>query len=311
MENKIIGIRKLDSSLKNSVLSLGGFDGIHLGHQALIQRLIESSKQRAGKSCLCLFDPLPFQVLNGEREFKRLFTIPELSAVLEEFDLDFLCVMPFDGHFSKLSSQEFIQSVLLSHFDPLHIVVGYDFSFSYQKEGNFSVLQSYGKELGFSVEKVEPFLHKGQPISSSRIRKHLSLAEMKEVRALLGRPFSIQSRVLKGEGRGRELGYPTANLQPENKDLPPWGVYSGKVQIQKKSYPAIVNIGCRPSFDSSQRLVEVHILSFKRDIYGQILKVELDNFIREERKFSRHLDLKRQIRRDIQLLKSKNYKCRS
>ena len=300
MESKIIDIKKFDSSLKNSVLSLGGFDGIHLGHQVLIKKLIESSKQRQAVSCLCLFDPLPFQVLSGEQEFKRLFTIPELTALLKNFDLDFLCIMPFDRQFSKMSPKEFIQSVLLPHFDPLHVVLGYDFSFSYQKEGNFSVLQSYGKELGFSVEKVEPCLHEGQPISSSRIRKRLSLSDMKEVKILLGRPFFIQSRVLRGDGRGRKLGFPTANLKPANKELPPWGVYSGRARIQKDSYPAIVNIGCRPSFEGSQNLVEVHILSFTRDIYGQMLTVELDNFIRKERKFSNFSDLKKQIRQDIQ-----------
>ena len=300
METRFIDLKKADSSLKRSILSLGGFDGIHLGHQALIQKLIGASKERQAPSCLCLFDPLPFQVLKGEKTFKRLFTIPELESLLADFKLDFLCIMPFSACFSKLSSKEFIQSVLAPQFDPLHIIIGYDFSFSYQKEGNFSILQSYGSQLGFSVEKVDPYLYEGEPVSSSKVRKRLSLADMKGVKTLLGRAFSIQSKVLRGDGRGRKLGFPTANLRPTNKELPPWGVYSGTVQIQKDSYPAIVNIGCRPSFGASYSLVEVHIPSFERDIYGEIVTVELENFIRKEKEFSKVSDLKRQISQDIQ-----------
>ncbi|MCZ0932587.1 MAG: bifunctional riboflavin kinase/FAD synthetase [Oligoflexia bacterium] len=301
METKFIDLRRASSSPKSLVLSLGGFDGIHLGHQVLIKKLVEISKKKQASSCLCLFDPLPFQVLQGEKAFKRLFTIQELGKLLKSFNLDFLCILPFDSHFAKLSAKEFIQSVLVPHFDPLHIIVGYDFSFSYQKEGNFSVLQSYGKELGFSVEQLKPCLYQGKPISSSRIRKHLSLADMKEVKALLGRAFSIQSQVLRGDGRGRKLGFPTANLKPEKKELPPLGVYSGRAQIQKDGYPAIVNIGCRPSFNGSQTFVEVHIPSFNRNLYDQILTVELGDFIRKERAFSKLSDLKEQIRQDIQV----------
>lgn len=300
MEIKFINPKKSSFKLKNSVLSLGGFDGIHLGHQALIKKLILASKEKQAPSCLCLFDPLPFQVLKKESSFKRLFTIPELESFLKDFDLDFLCIIPFDIQFSKLGSKEFIQSVLMPYFNPLHIVVGYDFSFSYQKEGNFSILQSSGKEFGFSVEQVKPLLFKGQPISSSRIRHNLSLGNIKEVKALLGRAYSIQSQVLRGDGRGRNLGFPTANLKPKNKELPGFGVYSGRTQIQKDFYPSVINIGCRPSFNDSQCLVEAHILSFNENIYGQNLRVELEAFIRKEQAFSKLSDLKEQIQKDIQ-----------
>ena len=288
--------------LKKPVLSLGGFDGIHLGHQALIKRLIKAAKKRQAPSCLVLFDPLPFQVLKGKKSFKRLFTLSELEVLLKEFDLDFLCVIDFDSLFAKLSPKEFIQSVLLPQLDPLHIVAGYDFSFSYQKAGNFSVLQSYGKELGFSVEKAEPYLYKGEPVSSSQIRKYLSEGNIQQVKNRLGRSFFIQSQVLKGEGRGRKLGFPTVNLKPVNKELPLRGVYSARLNIQKEIRPAIVNIGCRPSFDGEQNLVEVHIPDFNRDIYGETLKVELERFIRKERKFLKVSALKAQIKKDIQSL---------
>ena len=300
MEVRFIDLNQPDLSPKRSVLSLGGFDGIHLGHQALIRKLIEVSKDRQAPSCLCLFDPLPFQVLEKKSEFKRLFAISELGDLLKGFGLDFLCIIPFDGSFSRLSSKDFIQSVLIHHFDPLHVIVGYDFSFSYQKSGNFSILKSYGQKFGFSVEKVKPCLYKGGPISSSRIRTCLSLSDMEGVRALLGRSFSIQSQVVRGDGRGRQLGFPTANLKPEQKELPPFGVYAGRARIQENWLPAVVNIGCRPSFNGSQFFVEIHIPSFSRDIYNQILKVELDYFIRKEKAFSKLSDLKKQMRRDVQ-----------
>ena len=299
MKLQFIDLNQTDLSPKGSVLSLGGFDGVHLGHQLLIRKLIESSKKKRTPSCLCLFNPLPFQVLKGE-SFKRLFTIQELKEFLKRYDLDFLCIIPFDNNFSRLSSTEFIQTVLIPHFNPQHVIVGYDFSFSYQKEGNFSVLSSYGKKLGFSVEQTEPVLYKKKPISSTRIRKHLSLAEMAEVKALLGRPFSIQSQVLKGDGRGKKLGFPTANLKPNQKALPPLGVYSGRAYIQNRWQSAVINIGCRPSFDGSQIFVEAHIPSINRDLYNQTLKLELGQFIRKERFFSNSSDLKTQIRQDIQ-----------
>ena len=299
MKFQFIDLNRADLSPKGSVLSLGGFDGIHLGHQLLIKQLVEASKKKQAPSCLCLFDPLPFQFLKGEA-FKRLFTIQELKEFLKKFNLDFLCIIPFDNNFSRLSSTEFIQSILIPHFNPQHIVIGYDFSFSYQKQGNFSILNSYGKKLGFSVEQVEPFLYKGKPISSTRIRKHLSLADMKEVKSLLGRSFSIQSQVVRGDGRGKKLGFPTANLKPNQKELPPLGVYSGRAQIQNRWQKAVINIGCRPSFDGSQIFVEAHIPSIDWDIYNQTLKLELGQFIRKERIFSNSSDLKAQIKQDIQ-----------
>ena len=135
MEIQFIDPKKQNFKLKKAVVSLGGFDGIHLGHQALIKKLISAGKEKGAPSCLCLFDPLPFQVLTGKSHFKRLFTIPELESFLKNFDFDFLFIIPFDISFSKLSPKEFIYSVLMSYFNPLHIIVGYDFSFSHQNAG--------------------------------------------------------------------------------------------------------------------------------------------------------------------------------
>ena len=281
---------------------MGGFDGIHLGHQALIRRLLLSAKEKKAPSCLCVFDPLPFQFFNKKPPFKRLFNLEETQDILEPFGLDFLCVIPFNDKLSKLNPQDFIRSFIIKRFRPLHIVVGYDFTFAHQRAGDFSTLKNLAQKLGFSVERVEAFLHKKKPVSSSRIRKSLALSHLEELKKLLGRPFSIQSQVLKGEGRGKKLGFPTANLQAQNKELAPLGVYGGKAQVESQWHPAVINIGQRPTFASKKPslLTEAHILFANLDLYGQTLKLELDFFIREEKAFSGVSALKKAIKQDIE-----------
>lgn len=306
MKTQIVDINQAHLSPKKLVLSLGGFDGVHLGHQALINRLISTAKEKKSSSCLCIFDPLPFQVLKGQSSFKRLFTIEETQEILYSFGLDFLCVIPFDHQFSRLEPEEFIQSFIVRHFDPVHIIVGYDFAFAYQKKGDFSILKKIAEPLAFSVESFPAHLYDGGPVSSSRIRNHLSLAQMDKVKDLLGRPFSIQSSVIQGEARGRKLGFRTANLKVQKKELPPFGVYGGRAKIADSWYKAVINIGQRPTFFSNDYkskppvLVEVHIISSKFDLYNEDLKIELDFFIREEKAFSNVLDLQTAIQEDIQ-----------
>ena len=300
MKTRIINYHQDKLSPKKVVLSLGCFDGIHLGHQSLIQYLILSAKKKEAPSCLCLFDPLPFQFLKKQRAFKRLFTIKETKALLKIFDLDFFCIIPFDYEFSKLKPEEFIRSFIIKHFDPVEMIVGYDFSFAHQRVGNFSTLKNLAKKFHFDVKQVKAYLYKGEPVSSSRIRKSLSLAKMKEVKALLGRPFSIQSKVIKGEARGRQLGFPTANFQLKQKELPPFGVYGGRVKVADSWHKSVINIGTRPTFSSNTSVfVEVHIIEASFDLYDQELDLELDFFVRKEKAFSSSLELKNQIKQDI------------
>ena len=302
LKTQTIDFNQAHLAPKKSVLSLGGFDGIHLGHQALIQQLSLEAKKKKAPSCLCVFDPLPFQFLKGQSPFKRLFTIEETKELLQPFHLDFFCIIPFDLQFSKLSPEEFVRSFIIQQFDPVQIIAGYDFSFAYKREGDFSVLKSLADQFGFSVKQVEAYLYKTEPVSSSRIRKCLALAQMEELKALLGRPFSIQAPVIRGEGRGKKLGFPTANLQLKYKELPPFGVYGGRAKVFGTWHKAVVNIGQRPTFASSdpQVLVEIHVISADLDLYDQKLKLELDFFIREEQAFSNISELRQAIHRDIE-----------
>ena len=189
------------------------------------------------------------------------------------------------------------------------MIVGYDFSFAHQREGNFSVLKKLADKAGFSVEQIDVCLYKKEPVSSSRIRKCLALAQMEELKALLGRPFFIKSKVIKGDARGRKLGFPTANLQVKQKELPPVGVYGGRAKVADLWHKAVINIGRRPTFVTIEDsvLIEVHIISACFDLYAQDLEVELDFFIREEKAFSKVSDLKTAIKQDIQKALSFNY----
>ena len=336
---------------QKSVLSLGGFDGIHLGHQKLIQCIREFALRENAPSGLCLLEPLPFQVLrrkSGET-FRRLFTVEETVEILRPLGLDFLCILPFDIQFSRLSPKEFVYSFLLKTFNPLRFVAGYDFSFAHKKRGNFSLLRRLALKGGFSVQQVSAlkFASDG-PVSSSQIRKHLLEAEIKQVGSLLGRDFSIRGKVKKGRAVGRKLGFPTANLHIKGKLLPPPGVYSGKVHLGKAQYKAAINIGKRPTFfnpptaasfsalkkpkkqastdcasytgfspmkqkaenstspvlnSNSFLSIEAHILEadpMDLNLYGKVLQLNLDGFIRKERAFSSLVELKSAIERDIQ-----------
>lgn len=302
MKTQSIDFNKADLSPKGSVLSLGGFDGIHPGHQTLIQELVREAGRRKASSCLCVFDPLPFQFLRDLRPFKRLFTIEETEELLRPFGLDFFCIIPFNQSFSRLCPEDFVSSFIVPHFAPVQIIAGYDFSFGHKREGGFFLLKKLAGGHGFSARQISARRRGDQPISSSRIRKCLLSAHIEELKSLLGRSFSVQGRVLSGDGRGRKLGFPTANLQPEQKELPPFGVYGGRAKTEDLWHKAVINIGCRPTFalKGGPCLVEVHILSGELDLYGENLTVELDFFIRKEKAFSTDIELKTAIERDIE-----------
>ena len=299
MKIQVVDFNQAELAPKKVVLSLGCFDGIHLGHQKLIQTLLLEAKRYQAPACLCVFDPPPIQLLR-KKAFKRLFTIAETTEFLESSGLDFFCIIPFSKSFSKLKAKEFIEFFLIRQFAPLKLIVGYDFSFAHQRQGNFAVLKKFSDSFGFHVDRVSAYLHEGEPVSSSRIKQLLALSEMQKVRDLLGRPFSVRGKVIKGNARGRQLGFPTANLQVAQKELPPLGVYSGKVEFNGSSYKAVINIGRRPTFDLENPIsIEVHIIKFQSDLYDQYITVCLEAFLRKERVFSNILDLKKAIEQDI------------
>ena len=290
-----------DSSvLKESILTVGCFDGIHKGHQQIIFEVQRESKKKKVPSCLCLFEPHPLEILQPEKKIKKLFTIDETEKILKPYKLDYLGVIPFDHSFSRQSSEQFIHQ-MISKLNPSCLVVGYDFSFGADRKGNIKDLIKKGKEFQFEVKQIPALILENQPVSSSRIRNLLSLGKMEEVAHLLGYKFFIMSSVIKGKGRGKTLGFPTANLSVDQKNLPKKGVYAARVKHQNKWYTSVLNIGNQPTFsDSTEQVLEVHIIGENFDLYGSTIILEWGNFLREERVFSSVSGLKNQIQSDIQ-----------
>lgn len=282
-------------------LSLGCFDGLHLGHQQILQALQKTAQQKKLASCLCIFRPHPLQILKPELEFKTLFTTTEMQELLQSCSLDYLCVMPFDLAFSKLSASDFVSFITKKFKKVSDLIVGYDFSFGNNREGDFEVLNRASQTYGFKGHQISAFCHNKDIVSTSRIKNKLQSGMVLEANALLGYSFFIQALVIKGDGRGRTIGFPTANLQlHKDKFLPKRGVYQVQVEVDNKIKKAVMNLGYRPSFKKdSQISLEVHIPSENLDLYGKTLKVEILSYIREEQAFSSFSELQSQIQADI------------
>ncbi len=302
------------------VLTIGCFDGIHLGHQSLIRALKAEAQSLKAKSCLCLLDPHPQKTLNPGGGFQRLCAVKETETLLRPWGLDYFGIINFTRKFSQTPPEDFLRLFVKPRLKPKKIIAGHDFSFGAGGSGDFRLLKRLGRELGISARQIPPALYKKEPVSSSRIRRALTLGRMELAAAMLGRPFSIRGPVKKGEGRGSRLGFPTANLCLKGKFLPKKGVYAAKAQIIKKGgrgrgrplglwRKAAVNIGCRPTFRSArpaEALAEAHIIRESADpaaisdLRGAELELDLIRFLREERAFAGPEALKRQIKKDLQ-----------
>lgn len=297
------GTRDLPQGLKASVVTIGNFDGVHLGHQKLIQRVKEKAKG-GGPSVVMTFEPHPAVILAPERPFSRLFSLEDQAEQLEHWGLDILIREPFTLQLASLSPQEFFQKILRA-LHPRALVIGYDFRFGKDRQGDFELLKSLAGPQGLEVERVEPYQLHGEVVSSSRIRQLLSKGDLQGAQELLGRNYSVDGVVTHGESRGHRLGFPTANLiQPLHWSLRK-GVYITKIQTCEGAYPAITNVGVNPTFDDGpQHLkVESFIFDLNRDLYDEKIKVEFYRFVRPEQKFKDAQELVEQVQKDIVVAK--------
>ena len=296
---------------KDCVLAVGCFDGIHLGHQKIISAMRAFARQKGRKTALCLFHPHPLQILRPSAPFRRLFTLREIGYILSGCGLDFTGVIPFTVDFSRLSPKDFVRSFIVPRFQPAAVVAGYDFSFGRDRKGRFSHLKSFGQTVPFEVIRVPARARHSAPVSTSRIKEALSLGDTKTAFELLGRPFFFSASVVKGRGRGRKLGFPTANLSlPPEKFLPKKGVYSARVWRAGAPRPAVLNIGHKPTFGEGESLtVEVHITGHPApgELYNQTLRVEPGAFLRPERSFKSPAELSAQIQKDIKTARSRPF----
>ncbi len=282
-------------------MTIGSFDGVHLGHQQIIQPLVENAHQAGLPAVVVTFHPHPQLVINAETRPYYL-TLPEKRAqLLGSLGVDHVLTYAFSPQTSQMSPEVFIASLFDSfHFKQLW--VGYDFALGKDRQGTPAHLQMIGSERGFSVHEVPAFYLDGDLVSSSRIRKALRAGEIREANRLLGRNFSLSGKVVPGEKRGKSLGFPTSNLDvpPEVVDLRP-GVYACRVELDGVSYSAVTNIGYRPTFgeDLEAARIETHLLDFSRDLYGTTLEINFHQRLRNEKKFSRVEDLIDQINADV------------
>ncbi len=292
-----------DIQLEKSFVSIGSFDGVHLGHQQIIQDLVEKAGQAKIPTAVITFHPHPQLIIHDEKR-PYYITMPEQrAALLGKMGIDFVLTYPFDKDTSLLPAEEFV-TTLQERFHFSELWIGYDFALGKNREGNSNRLKEIGGKLSFKVHEIPAFKHQGEIVSSSGIRKKIRVGDVKSAASLLGRPFEIRGEVVKGDNRGKSLGFATSNLSvsPEVVDIKP-GVYACQAEIQGEILKAVTNIGFRPTFGEGVKsaLIEAHILDFSRDIYGQQLGLRFYDRLRDEKKFDQVNDLIHQIKVDIDL----------
>ncbi len=298
------GISALTSSVQHPVVTIGNFDGVHRGHQRIIQVALEKAKGRKGHCIAYTFRPHPQVALRPASQVQLLSTYEERAELLGKLGIDIVIEEPFSREFSVTEPAQFFTDILLRKLSAEAIVVGYDFAFGRERHGHLDVLREFCQGAGVELTVVPAQRVESEVVSSSRIRQHLLSGEIEIANHLLGRPFSYCGVVIKGEGRGRKLGFPTANLKLENKLVLPYGVYATWAIVNGKIYPSVTNVGVRPTFqeggDIPPVLVETYLLDTSQDLYGNQLEVRFIKRLREEKKFPDLSSLIFQIKIDIE-----------
>tara|TARA_A100001015_G_scaffold76838_1_gene85289 strand:- start:10608 stop:11555 length:948 start_codon:yes stop_codon:yes gene_type:complete len=293
-------LKSLTADLEGSAVSIGSFDGVHLGHQAVLTELIQQAKSNGLFSVAMTFEPQPREYFNELRAPARLMRLREKVEVLSSLGIDQIVCLKFNKALRALSAQDFIIRVLVEGLRVRHLIVGDDFRFGCDRSGDFSMLNEYGKANGFSVKNTDTFESDGERISSTLVRRTISEGDFPRAAELLGRPFEIKGRVMHGKKLGRKLGFPTANININRLRAPLSGVYAVLVKTESEIFEGAANIGIRPTIGDLERpLLEVHIFNFDRDIYGSFLSVEFLHKIRDEFKFSDLGRLATRIQKDM------------
>lgn len=285
---------------RNTLLTIGVFDGVHVGHQHLIGQLRKQAEERGFIGGVVTFRQHPQTVLNPQFGVSYLTTLEKRTKLIRNLGIELVVALSFTPELSQLPAREFIL-LLKEHLKMRGLVVGPDFALGRGREGDAAYLRNLGLEAGFTVDVVRPFKRNDETVSSTAIRNALARGDVAKVTEFLGRNFALSGPVVRGVERGRTLGFPTANLAVNsNQALPADGVYATRVYVGGSAHKAVVNIGQRPTFDEKDRTVEVYLLDFKGDLYGEEIKVELVERLRAERKFDSADELKAQIGKDVE-----------
>ncbi len=295
--------RSIDSypiSERKAVITIGTFDGVHIGHQKIIEQLNALKTEENEVSMILTFFPHPRRVLDQSNDIKMLTTMEEKIELLDSFGLDHLIVEPFTKEFSRLTALEFVRDILVNRLSLKKLVIGYDHHFGRNREGNFEQLTEFGELYGFEVIEIPAQNIQSVSVSSTKIRKAIEAGEMGVANSYLGYPYRLSGEIVKGQGLGRKLNFPTVNLRIDEdyKLIPVKGVYAVKTQVEDKEVLGMMNIGYRPTVGGDGRTIEIHLLDFKGDLYGQRLRVDVLARLRDEQKFESIEALKAQLTKD-------------
>ncbi|MGA0896294.1 MAG: bifunctional riboflavin kinase/FAD synthetase [Flavobacteriaceae bacterium] len=302
--NIVQGIENYNSS-SQSILTIGTFDGVHIGHQKIIGSLVQQAKEKKLQSSLLTFFPHPRMVLQKQSSLKLIDTLKEKEFLLKKLGIDNLIIHPFSEEFSQLTAIEFTRDLLVDKLKIASLFIGYDHRFGKNREASVDDVIIYGKTYGFDLTVIPAQDIESITVSSTKVRTAIEESDFEKVNQFLGRPFQLNGIVTQGEGLGRTIGFPTANLEiPESyKLIPPKGVYMVDVEHRNRSYKGMMNIGNRPTLNGSHQTIEVHLFDFDQKIYGDSLKVLIVKKIREELKFDSLEALKTQLAVDQEICK--------
>ncbi len=297
-------LKQLPTDLGPLSLTIGNFDGIHLGHQQLLQASLAWSQAHGGQSVALTFDPHPVAVLNPQLNHSRLFSLEDQREQMRKLGFRGVFLQPFTTEFQNLSAEEFLNDFILNKFQPRQLVVGYDFGFGKNRSGQRKLLEEFCLKNKIELQIVPPFSLDFEVVSTSSVRESLSSGNIEKANRFLGRPYSLCGKVIHGAKRGSAIGFPTANLSLNLNPSLKKGVYCTRVELGGESFPSVTNVGINPTVSTDAQVkVETHIFNFDRQIYQEKLKLEFLKFLREEKKFSSLEELKSQIQKDSVLAK--------
>ncbi len=290
------------TSINNSIITIGTFDGVHLGHQKIIKRLVELKEKQGGETLLFTFAPHPRKVLFPEqKDLKLITTTEEKCELLKQFGIDNVLVFPFTKEFSQMNADNYISEIIAKGLKTKTLVIGYDHRFGSNREGNIDTLKQYSTQFNFDVEEISAQEINQLNVSSTRIRKAIEEGDIDVANEFLGYSFFVTGTVIKGKQLGRTIGYPTANIQVQDEDklIPKIGVYAVNVEHNNKRYKGMLNVGVNPTTDTDNKIkIEVNIFDFDKEIYGDAIKVEFVKRIRNEEKFANLDELKQALAND-------------
>jgi len=292
-----------DFDAQNPVLTVGTFDGVHLGHRKIISRLHDLAAAINGESVIFTFDPHPRKIVApAETNLRLLTTLEEKIELFEQAGIDHLIIYPFTPEFAQLTYQEFVEQILVGQIHTKSLVVGYDHKFGKGRAGDFELLKNLADRLGFQIEKLDVLLMNESHISSTKIREAIQVGDFDTANAYLGYPFTLHGTVVEGQKLGRLILFPTANIEASDPDkiIPGYGVYAVQAKVLNQTYIGMLNIGSRPTVNTNadNRSIEVHLLGFDADIYGEHLELIFFRKLREEQKFESLDALKEQLAKD-------------